>query len=43
MDLRLSFASRGVCALPPPLPIMFLSIGIINRSDRILHSYCAIS
>ncbi|TJE47601.1 superoxide dismutase, partial [Escherichia coli] len=22
---------------------MFLSIGIINRSDRILHSYCAIS
>ncbi|EFE7422061.1 superoxide dismutase, partial [Escherichia coli] len=25
-----------MCALPPPLPIMFLSIGIINRSDRIL-------
>ncbi|EEW1541899.1 superoxide dismutase, partial [Escherichia coli] len=24
-----------MCALPPPLPIMFLSIGIINRSDRI--------
>ncbi|EEW1541901.1 superoxide dismutase, partial [Escherichia coli] len=23
-----------MCALPPPLPIMFLSIGIINRSDR---------
>ncbi|EGE4033871.1 hypothetical protein DLU55_27255, partial [Escherichia coli] len=34
VDLRLSFASRGVCALPPPLPITSPLTVIIVHSQK---------
>ncbi|HFF1180470.1 TPA: hypothetical protein ACNPUA_005663, partial [Escherichia coli] len=36
VDLRLSFASTGVCALPPPLPIVspFTVITVTHKNNR---------